>query len=206
MGTTDTAKPRCAFSKGQKVIIPSGEARFVCWYNEDGTRIGVGKVPEQRGDLEFLASRDLKPSPLPVPPVALPQSDRKVHDGAFDYQVTGVRWLDAVKAGLLADEPGLGKTFQACGAADARVIVVCPAAMRVEWQLALCKLAFTTRFAWTPPSGNLLLRWETTVAVAQGPTMSVGSWVWARPPAFRGGWFSDAHSREVGRGGSGGDT
>lgn len=139
MGTTDTAKPRCAFSKGQKVIIPSGEARFVCWYNEDGTRIGVGKVPEQRGDLEFLASRDLKPSPLPVPPVALPQSDRKVHDGAFDYQVTGVRWLDAVKAGLLADEPGLGKTFQACGAADARVIVVCPAAMRVEWQREFTK-------------------------------------------------------------------
>ena len=139
MGTTDTAKPTCVFSKGQKVLIPSGEVRFVCWHSEDGTKIGLGKMADQRGHYDFVSSRDLRHAPSPPHQIQLPQSDRQVHEGAFDYQVTGVRWLDAVKAGLLADEPGLGKTFQACGAADSRAIVVCPAAMRVEWQREFAK-------------------------------------------------------------------
>jgi len=139
MGTTDTASPTCVFSKGQRVIIPSGEVRFVCWRNGDGSNIGLGRSPEQRGHYDFALSRNLKLAPPSAPPVELPQSDRQVHEGAFDYQVTGVRWLDAVKTGLLADEPGLGKTMQACSAADPRIVVVCPAAMRVEWQRELAK-------------------------------------------------------------------
>lgn len=36
----------------------------------------------------------------------------------YDYQTVGIQWLANVKRGILADEPGLGKTIQALAAAD----------------------------------------------------------------------------------------
>lgn len=86
----------------------------------------------QTGGYEFCAVTDVSMTPPAKP--TLPQSDRSVPETAYPYQVQGIRWLDAVKRALLADEPGLGKTMQSCCAADARIVVVCPAAMRVEWQ------------------------------------------------------------------------
>ena len=71
------------------------------------------------------------PPPAPVAPAVV---SRKIPAAAMEHQITGIRWLDQMRTGLLADEPGLGKTFQSCVAADAPVVIVCPAAMRTEWQ------------------------------------------------------------------------
>jgi len=59
--------------------------------------------------------------------------------GLRDYQVAGVRHLLGLSSALLADDMGLGKTRQAVVAAhlaspDARVLVVCPASLCLNWQ------------------------------------------------------------------------
>jgi SNF2 family DNA or RNA helicase len=56
----------------------------------------------------------------------------------FPYQVEGAKWLAGRKCALLADEMGLGKSAQAITAADLikalRILVICPAIARVNWQ------------------------------------------------------------------------
>lgn len=117
---------------GDRVVNRAGEARFVRWRN--GDRVGLGRDAEQRGNYEFCLVSELC---TPSEPVVRVLSDRGVPPGAYPHQGEGIRWLDATKFALLADEPGLGKTMQAAIAADARVVVVCPAAMRIEWQREL---------------------------------------------------------------------
>ena len=53
----------------------------------------------------------------------------------FRYQSTGVDWLAARTAGLLADSPGLGKTAQILLAVPAGcgILVVCPAVAKGVW-------------------------------------------------------------------------
>lgn len=55
----------------------------------------------------------------------------------FPYQLEGARWLAKTPQALLADEPGLGKSCQTVVAADrlglSSILVVCPAAVRVNW-------------------------------------------------------------------------
>ena len=117
---------------GDRVLNHAGEPRFVRWRKDN--RLGLGRDPEQRGNYEFCLVTEVR-----LPTEAKPRvfSDRPVPPGAYPHQAEGIRWLDATKFALLADEPGLGKTMQAANAADARVVVVCPAAMRVEWQREL---------------------------------------------------------------------
>lgn len=57
----------------------------------------------------------------------------------FPYQETGIRWLHGLDAALLADDPGLGKTFEFCGAlpAAAPVLLVCPSAVKMVWARAV---------------------------------------------------------------------
>lgn len=54
------------------------------------------------------------------------------------YQLAGIEYALDVPGCLIGDEPGLGKTIQAIGLANAaearRVLVVCPAAVRPHWQ------------------------------------------------------------------------
>ena len=52
------------------------------------------------------------------------------------YQREGVRWLASMRAGLLCDGMGLGKTVQALVALPEGVgcIIVCPASLREYWQ------------------------------------------------------------------------
>jgi SWI/SNF-related matrix-associated actin-dependent regulator 1 of chromatin subfamily A len=56
----------------------------------------------------------------------------------YPYQQAGVEWLTSRPAGILADEPGLGKTCQALLACRhlglERVLIVCPASLRLNWQ------------------------------------------------------------------------
>lgn len=56
----------------------------------------------------------------------------------FQHQVTGADWLASRGFGILADEPGAGKTAQVVMAADAvgarNILVICPAVVRPHWQ------------------------------------------------------------------------
>jgi len=56
----------------------------------------------------------------------------------FPYQVSGAQWLAKAGRGLLADEPGLGKTAQAIAAAAAvgakKRLVLCPASVVENWR------------------------------------------------------------------------
>lgn len=61
----------------------------------------------------------------------------------FQYQETGAQWLAKVGRGLLADEPGLGKTAQAIVAArhirnavgrPINIAVICPASVVENWR------------------------------------------------------------------------
>ncbi len=57
------------------------------------------------------------------------------------FQVHGSLFLQSNPHALLADEPGLGKTIQAIAAANylslKRVLVVCPASVRLGWRQEL---------------------------------------------------------------------
>ena len=55
----------------------------------------------------------------------------------FPYQQTGAQYLAANVRAILGDEMGIGKTGQAAVAAEMvgaqRVLVICPASLRVNW-------------------------------------------------------------------------
>lgn len=73
--------------------------------------------------------------------VLLPTLDRK----PFEHQDVGIRWLIETRFGILADDMGLGKTYQALIAARAlnhRVIIVCPAGLRMNWirEATICRV------------------------------------------------------------------
>jgi SNF2 family DNA or RNA helicase len=55
------------------------------------------------------------------------------------YQAEGSAFLRQVERGVLADEPGLGKTNQAILAAEGRTLVVVPAVLLVNWQRELAE-------------------------------------------------------------------
>lgn len=54
------------------------------------------------------------------------------------FQLEGIDFLTSRRSALLADEPGLGKTAQAIGAAVAlgahTILVICPATIKLNWQ------------------------------------------------------------------------
>ena len=57
---------------------------------------------------------------------------------AYPYQRTGAEWLARQRAGILADDMGVGKSLQAIGAADLagaqRVLVLVPGIARKTWE------------------------------------------------------------------------
>lgn len=82
-----------------------------------------------------MASRATQPagSPPPAP------------DGLqyFPYQAAGIEYAKDLPFAYIADEPGLGKTIQAIGIANAkgyrRLLVACPALLRLNWQKEIRK-------------------------------------------------------------------
>lgn len=62
---------------------------------------------------------------------------KRNNEELYPYQRFGASWLATKTLALLADEMGLGKSAQAIHAADKagcnRVLVICPAAARVNW-------------------------------------------------------------------------
>lgn len=63
----------------------------------------------------------------------------------YEHQDAGIRWLIETRFAILADDMGLGKTYQALVAAralDHRVIVICPAGLRMNWvrEAEMCRV------------------------------------------------------------------
>lgn len=54
----------------------------------------------------------------------------------YNFQVTGVGFMQHANTALLADSPGLGKTIQTIGALydESRIIVFCPASLKYNWK------------------------------------------------------------------------
>ena len=96
----------------------------------------------------------------------------------FPYQVVGARWLAPRAQAVLADDMGLGKSAQAILGADlvaARdILIVCPAAVRVNWEREFEKFSPMGRpctILWTGkdrvPAGGVVIAsydWVTTNA------------------------------------------
>ena len=83
------------------------------------------------------------------------------------FQVKGVEFLKSMRAALLTDSPGVGKTIQSLMAIpdNAPVIVVCPASMKGIWRVEALKwrpefrveiISGRGNFRW-PKSGELLI-------------------------------------------------
>jgi len=77
----------------------------------------------------------------------------------YPYQQAGVEWLTSRPAGILADEPGLGKTCQALLACQrlrlSRVLIVCPASLRLNWQREAAQWIGVTPWVLLPGSGDI---------------------------------------------------
>ncbi len=73
---------------------------------------------------------------IPVPNRINPQT--KEPYAYLDYQRAGIEYCLGRSHSIIGDEPGLGKTIQAVGLANAmdarKVLVVCPASIRLNWR------------------------------------------------------------------------
>jgi SWI/SNF-related matrix-associated actin-dependent regulator 1 of chromatin subfamily A len=67
----------------------------------------------------------------------------------FDFQHEGAKFLSTRRGAILADEMGLGKSAQAITAADDlvanRILVLCPAVARINWQREFAKFSIFHR-------------------------------------------------------------
>jgi SWI/SNF-related matrix-associated actin-dependent regulator 1 of chromatin subfamily A len=149
--------------KGMIVVDPTdGQKREVGWVGFGRGQKSIGlRIPGQRG-FKFVAYDEVKYMPAekvikvvekewkedasqaqalnaPVPPLPDMAMLRKVPAEAFPYQVEGVQWLDKVGSGILGDDQGLGKTIQSLTAADAPILIVCKAKLRVNWIREIAK-------------------------------------------------------------------
>lgn len=142
----DKQVPAPEVKKGDRVVLKNGEEVIVKWISGGGDRIGVvpGDRPEQRGNYVFLGTTEVatvKAGAAEQQAVEeqtnrrLPASvqNREVPSNFFPYQTEGVLWLEQLGSGIVAFEQGLGKTPTALVAADAPVVVICPASLRVNW-------------------------------------------------------------------------
>lgn len=84
--------------------------------------------------LRLKTAKDAKSTPQRRVELNLPYASK-----LFDYQTIGVDWLVKIKKGILADDPGLGKTIQALAAADLAyankiLVVTLPGTLQKQWE------------------------------------------------------------------------
>jgi SWI/SNF-related matrix-associated actin-dependent regulator 1 of chromatin subfamily A len=122
---------------------------------EDGGFLPAAEIAPPAKTTAVIAARLSKYTPDqwgPISPAELPRellSDRKLPKGLMLHQEHGARWMDASGRGLLADQPGLGKTITTSSVIDAPAIVVCPKSVKQNWRAELNK--------WRPDLSVLVL-------------------------------------------------
>lgn len=76
----------------------------------------------------------------------------------FPFQRAGVKYATQVKKVLIGDDMGLGKTFQALATVHAakleRVIVVCPASVKIGWGRAIATSTGSSFSLWNGTAGS----------------------------------------------------
>lgn len=120
------------------VAPPKSEAPITVPAASPPTGDGAGKN-EQSGTA-FLSTLSAPTRLVEVDEQML--SDTAISAGLRDYQVAGVRFLLGRTSCLLGDDMGLGKSRQAVvagrlaagSAPENRVLVVCPASLRINWE------------------------------------------------------------------------
>ena len=169
--------------RGERVLRtapPDGHFWAMWRKNKEALRATGYSVSKHRttGAWEVCRWTGADDAPPPPPPTAAQQAeaidasaatdasaDIPVPDGLalLPYQRAGASYCLERPDVLLADEMGLGKTIQAIGVINAtnakRVLVVCPASLRLNWQRELTK--------W--------LTAKLTVGVAMGKAWPTGS-------------------------------
>lgn len=102
------------------------------------------------------------------------------------YQVTGVEFLRTKKRAMLADAPGVGKTFQATEAATLPAIITCPSLLHKQWQNFLLE-QYPGDPVYNAASGDVLERNEALEGFkSEGGWLIVNHDLWRRfamPPA-----------------------
>lgn len=132
--------------RGMQVQMRDGRTMYVKWFGQQrgGWTVGLAERMDQRGGYEFVGLGDVrttKPTEAEKQeveetidaPLPEPVKERELPEALFPYQREGAIWLDAKLSGLLAFEPGLGKTLTSLSVTDPPAIIVCPAAIRVNW-------------------------------------------------------------------------
>lgn len=152
---TNERPPAMEIYKGDVLVMKDGREVVVGWVG-DG-RIGVKDAgPAKRelerwgrlkGPYEFVGTTDVKLKKATAAELAeaskvadakpseskwVPK-EREYPSEMFEYQRETALWLDTVGSGICALDMGLGKTLCAIAVADAPVVVICPARLRVNW-------------------------------------------------------------------------
>lgn len=81
----------------------------------------------------LIPPRHVAPTLVAPPVTYAPTPTRARSFRARPYQATGIEFLRSHHRSILADAPGLGKTFQACEAAELPVLVSCPLSLVEQW-------------------------------------------------------------------------
>ena len=131
----ETALHSVAASQGARTHIRISH-RIGPWIDDSKRRSARGEARER-----FLAEVSAGKQTLDV-----------LRHPLLPYQREGVLHLAFGERALLADDMGLGKTVQAIGACEllrrlhgiARVLVVCPASLKGEWQEQIARFSGTT--------------------------------------------------------------
>lgn len=135
------------FRRGDLVIDANNRQRRVAFVGpmEPDGFYRVGLVVTGAPTLKFVGHADVKlvqeSQERPERPVSsevacLPERNMARHEvpsAAMPHQRDGIAWLEDHPSGILADQPGLGKTLTSIASLDAPALVICPAVMKAEW-------------------------------------------------------------------------
>lgn len=125
------------------------EGRDAKWYVDAFAQWAVQK----RFCTSISHSTDGDEPTYELPPMKELQGDHYMQLSPYGYQLEGVRYALDSKRCIFGDQPGLGKTLQAiCAVVKAHkeamdygetfpVLVICPAALKVNWQREFKKFA-----------------------------------------------------------------
>lgn len=101
----------------------------------------------------------------------------------YPFQRAGAEWLARRQRALLADEMGLGKTIQVLAALprDARVLVICPAAVQGSWAAEFARWRsdyrvtnpMPRRWRWPEPSEVIITSYGRLPTPEQAPSRSI---------------------------------